>query len=187
MKSGALLTLIAATLASSALAGVPEPYPVEIEPWNTYGRAFVTPGSQSGTDSVLITVLNADYEPISNAVVDIDLSNCEDLCICNPDGLTGVTDQDGQVRLNPRVGGSEECPVIVRANAVTIGVYEMITSTDWGSNGCDGVVGAADLAFFGAAFNATQNPRADYNGDGWVGGVDLSMFAASFISGDGCR
>ncbi|MBU1701140.1 MAG: hypothetical protein KJ927_08495 [Candidatus Eisenbacteria bacterium] len=63
-------------------------------------------------------------------------------------------------------GECEECTVIVRANAITVGTYQIIRSTDFNGAVGDGVVNAADLSFFATAFNYTQFACADSNPGG---------------------
>jgi hypothetical protein len=156
-------------------------------PWDIYGKAFVSPGpnSEGGVGEIVVTVRNMDCEPIEGSVVEVDFSDCFDVCI-NPgeNGLTGISDEQGVVVLNPQVGGCEECTVIVRASGVTIAVYYTMASTDWNGQEADGVVGVADFAFFSAAFKVTGDECADFNGDEVVNGLDFSIFSTSFKRGD---
>jgi hypothetical protein len=123
--------------------------------------------------------------PIEGADAEIDLSQCSNLCI-DPveDGLSGITGPDGTVTLNPRVGGCEDCIVLIKASDVVIALYTRVVSTDWDGSRADGKVAGADFAFFATAFKQTQDTCADYNGDGLVSGPDFAIFAASFASGD---
>lgn len=181
MKTFNLGVLVLAIVATQAIAGVPDPCST-ISPWDVYGHAFMTPGPGAGLGEVEIFVCDPfDNEPVEGADVVIDLFDCDQLCI-NPgeDGLTGISDANGIVRLKPQVGGCEDCLVVVRANGVTIGVYESVRSTDWDGEEADGIVGVPDFAFFATAFRVTQNVCADYNGDGAVNGTDFAMFATSF-------
>jgi hypothetical protein len=184
MRTLCIGTLILALGIYQGAAGVPDPCS-EITPW--LDIAYVTPGpnSEGGVGEVIITVRNDNCDPIPNADVWIDLSDCQDLCINPGDaGLAGTTNAEGVVVLNPQVGGCEDCLVIIRANGVTIFAYPRITSTDWNGQEADGVVGVADFAFFSTAFKVTQDLCADYNGDGAVNGTDFSIFATSFKRAD---
>jgi hypothetical protein len=176
-------------------ADSPDPFKCSCEPWDTYEGVFMTPGSQSDIDEVTIVVCNSEGDPIQGSIVTVDISNCVDLCVCVPDdGLTGTTDAAGAVTLNPRVGGCDECTVILRADGVTIGVYTppgpglpTVRSTDWDGSNCESVVTGSDFGFFAGAFKETQDPCSDYNGDSAVTGIDFSIFAGSFMAGDSCQ
>lgn len=196
------LALVVVILLSSSIhasAEVVDPDLSTVQPWDIYDQAFVAPGDGSGprsnVDEVFVEVLNSDGDAIEGATVVIDLaggggdlrSGCQTLCVDNGDaGLTGTTNEFGLAVLNPRVGGCDHCTVLVRANSVTIAVYDFINSTDWDGAAADGRVTGADFAFFATAFKDPQNdyPCADYNGDGVVTGTDFSVFAVSFNEGD---
>lgn len=157
-------------------------------PWDEYGHALVTPGAQSAVGEVVVLALyevGSCQEPVEGADVEIDLSQCSNLCV-DPveDGLSGITGPDGSVTLNPRVGGCEDCVVLIRAHGVAIAAYLRVVSTDWDGSRADGKVAGADFAFFATAFKQTQDTCADYNGDGVVSGPDFAILAASFASGD---
>jgi hypothetical protein len=193
MKRLLLLGLVSLFVCGTAVADVPDP-DLSGTGWDTMGdgtTAFMSPsaattGLGSVSDDVLITVLNNVGIGIGGAAVEIDVADCVDLCL-DPGGdgsagLTGVTDPDGTVTLNPRVGGCETCTILVRASGVTIATYSEVHSTDWNSAAgpADGTVGGPDFAFFAAAFNVTQDDCADYDNNETVGGPDLAVFAASF-------
>lgn len=167
---------------------VPDPDVSYAQPWDDYGRVLVTPGSQSSVGEVNVAVLYQSgvcVEPIAGSAVEIDLSDCSTLCIDSAhDGLFGVTDEDGMAILDPRVGGCEECVVLVKASGVTIAVYDRVVSPDWDGAQADGHVGGADFAFFATAFKQSQDTCADYNGDGLVSATDFSLFSQSFQAGD---
>lgn len=170
---------------------IPSPEQCVVTPWDEFGQAFVTPGTQSGIGEVAVEVRNDEGYPWC-AVVGIDVSDCEDLCVDpEDDGLWGLTDMYAVARLDPRVGGCADCPVFVRASGMQMRVYDRIRSTDWDGVQADGVVNSADFAFFATAFKQTQDSCADYNGDGHVSATDFSMFSASFRAADaneaGCR
>ena len=182
--------------AAAAPADVPDPDLSDAGVWDVWGQAFVSPGSltdlrASGIDDVTITVRNRDGLPILGADVVIDFAghgarvDCDGLCLDPVDAqLTGTTDINGEVTLNPRVGGCDDCTVIVRADGVTIAQFDHVSSTDWDGFAGNGQVQGPDLAFFATAFNVTQDACADYNGDGSVGGPDFSFFATSFNLAD---
>lgn len=191
------LTLVAVILLFTSIqasAEVVDPDLSTVEPWDTYDLALVAPGGGrfTGIDSVTVEVRNQDGDPIEGATVVIDLGGgggglgrgC-DVCVDPVDpGLTAVTDASGTAVLNPKVGGCDVCTVIVRANGVTIAVYEVIVSTDWNGFDADGMVTGADFAFFSTAFKQSQDPCSDYLGDGGVSGSDFSFFSTSFKGDD---
>jgi hypothetical protein len=194
--AGILSVMVVTALVTQPIgvsAGAPDPPFCPIEPWNTYGHAFVTPGSNSegGVGEVSIQVFNINGDPIPGAFVEIRVSDCMfdvDMCL-NPGGagLTGTTNDQGIVVLNPQIGACGECetfPIVVLASGVTIGSYPRIVSTDWDGVEADGFVGVADFAFFSTAFKVTGDECADYNGDGVVNGADFAIFSTSFKRGD---
>jgi hypothetical protein len=192
MKKLISLLVISMFVGSVAYADVPDPATSSVEPWDTWGQALVIPGSTISNDDVTVTVHNSQDQPIVGATVEIDLSGCTGLCIDPVDaGLTGTTDGSGVATLNPVVGGCEDCTITVRANGVTIRQYTHVSSPDWDGGVADGNVGVGDLAFFGAAFNQTQDACGDYDGDGAVGVTDLPVFGAAFNGGasnpNGCQ
>jgi hypothetical protein len=169
-----------------AEAETPDPDPSSVQPWDTYQRAFVTPGTagDGGVGEVTVVALTVNGDPVQNASVEIYFGPCV-LCMDSQDpGLNGVTDENGECVLNPAIGGCDGCVVGVRVNGLTISLYTTIVSTDWDGHRTDGVVGAPDFAFFATAFRVTQDDCADYNGDGVVNGLDFSMFATSFKRAD---
>jgi hypothetical protein len=194
MRVTSLGILILVLGVCAATAETPDPPCADVMPWDVYGKAFVTPGasSEGGVGEIVVTVRNMDCEPIEGSFVEVDFSDCPNVCI-NPedDGLTGVSGEQGVVVLNPQVGGCDECTVIVRASGVTIATYQSMASTDWNGQEADGVVGVADFAFFSTAFKVTGHECADFNGDEVVNGLDFSIFSTSFKRGDanlgGCQ
>jgi hypothetical protein len=194
-----ILPLLATILLFGSIhvsANNPDPDLSTVEPWDTYEQAFVAPGDgglRTNIDEVTVTVVNDEGDPIEGATVVIDVGQgggglseeCPNLCIDPIDpGLEATTNALGIAVLNPRVGGCDICTVIVRANGVTIAVYDFINSTDWDGSAADGAVTGADFSFFATAFKTTQDACADYNGDGDVTGSDFSVFATSFKGGD---
>ncbi|MBD3335463.1 MAG: hypothetical protein GF355_08090 [Candidatus Eisenbacteria bacterium] len=175
---------VAASFVSIA-ADLPPLVFFEAEPWDTMGFVFVSPGRESGIDVVQMRLTDDLGNPIPDIEIVVDISGCFDLCVDPVDpGLTGVTDANGELTLDPQVGGCEDCTVIVRGNGVTVGVYGSVHSTDWNGNAASGRVGPGDLAFFAGAFLVTQDACADYTGDDAVGPSDLAVFSASFRGAD---
>jgi hypothetical protein len=160
------------------------PLPVDsalcsVEPWDTYGKAFVSPGDQSGSDTVAVTVYDDFGRPLWNGPVEIDVTDCSNLCVDTPvDGLRGFTDAAGLVVLDPRVGGCDSCAVLVKANGSTIRKYNRIASPDWDGSWADGRVDFADSSFFYTALGST-GPCGDYDGNGTVGLSDLLIFVST--------
>ncbi|MBU8920245.1 MAG: PQQ-binding-like beta-propeller repeat protein [Bacteroidales bacterium] len=162
------------------LGTLPPPSIVQssVEPWDSYGLAFVCPGTGTSCDSVTVTIRDENGDPCPYYDVEIDLSDCTGLCIDIPDGLSGTTDRDGVVRLDPRVGGCAECDVIVRAMDTDIRIYSKVTSSDWDGNWADGKVETVDSLYFMSQFmQPFPELCADYDGSGYVDLVDLSMLA----------
>jgi hypothetical protein len=164
--------------ANSQCIPLPSAAQSTVSPWDGYGKAFVSPGVQSRVDRVTITVKDAAGDPMPGARVAIDISACASLCIDTPDGLSGVTDLLGNVTLDPRAGGCETCPVIVRANGMAVRSYSQVVSPDWNGYFADGLMSWPDSAFFLAAYDA-GDPCADYDGGG-VGLTDLQLFLAAY-------
>ncbi|MCK4413315.1 MAG: VWA domain-containing protein [Candidatus Eisenbacteria sp.] len=161
-----------------------DPFLSTVEPWDTYGQVFVSPGTQSGIDSVTITVLDEYGLPFPGVEVSIDLTDCDAICADYPDdGLSGSADVDGVVLLDPRAGGCADCEIVVRADSVVLRTYIRMTSPDWNGVYADGMIDSTDIAFFLDAY-AAQDPCVDYNGDSVVDSPDSSLFAASLAAGD---
>lgn len=178
-------------LMGAAAADIPDEENSSCEPWDTNGCAFITPGlpseGKSASDCITVLVRNADGDPLEGIDVEVDFSDCTELCWCDPPmESTGPTNAAGITVICFSGGGCEQCTVIVRADGVTICVYQDVRSTDWDGSACDGIVGGADFAFFATAFKVTQDPCADYNCDGAVTGADFAIFAVSFQFGDAC-
>jgi hypothetical protein len=182
MKRSLAVLALLVMLQGVAVASNPDPDLSTCHPWDETGQPFGTPTQCSDVDDLLVSVVNSEGEPIEGATVVIDLSDCDQLRIGDPNSLQGTTNAAGIVILNPDVGGcQDECTVLVRANNVTICNYGTgWRSTDWNGEEGDGAVTGADFAFFANAFKQTQDDCADYNGDGDVTGTDFSVFATSF-------
>ncbi len=160
---------------------LPDPARCSVAPWDAYGKAFMSPGSQSTVDQVTVTLTTLLGVPVSGAEVSIELWDCADkpICVDSPvDGLRAVTDFMGRAVLNPQVGGCAVCSVVVRAAGVVIRTYPSLASPDWDGVQADGRVDSADQGWFSAA--GSQEPCADYDGDGLKTTVELTMFATAY-------
>lgn len=188
MKKLAFLALLV-ILQGAAVASIPDPDLSTCHPWDETQTPFGTPSQCSDVDDLLVSVLNSEGDPIEGATVVIDLSDCDELIIGDPNSLTGTTDEFGLVLMNPDVGGCQfGCTVLVKANNATIcNYFTGFVSTDWNGDEADGAVTGADFAFFANAFKLTQDDCADYNGDGSVTGTDFAVFATSFKCPDSNR
>ena len=143
---------------AGSIPGVPDPTQCSVDPWDAYGHAFVSPGTQSAADAVTITVLDPNGDPLAGAAVELDLGQCGDLCVDIPDGLAGMTNANGQLTLNPRVGGWKLCDVEVLAGGVVIRHYSEVRSVDWDGTVGNGGVTDLDVEFFQEAFLGTLDP-----------------------------
>ncbi len=165
------------------LPSTPDPGQCTVSPWDSYARAFGTPGHQSNVDDLEVFIADQSGVPLPAVPVEIIVSACG-LCLDPEDhGLRGETDAAGTVLLNPALGGCEECTVRVQAGNVVIRTYSRFVSTDWDGVQADGRVDEADVAFLQGALG-TNEPCADYNGDGMVNLVDVNLFYASYSMGD---
>jgi hypothetical protein len=164
----------------------PSPFTSTVDNWDAWGAAFVSPGAQSQVDLVTIVVRNAMGVTMPGIHVWIDLGGCasEPICMDSPEaGLSGVTDMNGVVRLNPRLGGcGGYCPVVVRAEGVELRTFNL-KSTDWNGFLADGRIGAQDVSWF-ASVMGTDEWCADYDGNGNVGPADYLMLMTAFNAGD---
>jgi hypothetical protein len=135
----------------------------------------MVPGTGTPPDSVTVTVRDELGALCRNAVeVEVDISDCNGLCVDSPDGLSGTADESGTAYLDPRVGGCDDCDVIVRANGIDIRSYARINSADWDGTWADGDVGPEDMYYISSQ-NGTSDPCADLNGDGVVDLADLDI------------
>lgn len=166
-----------------ASAGSPDPALSSVEPWDSFAnpQALVIPGAD-GLDTVRVTVLDSQGNPCAGAEVRIVFSGCTNLCIDCPDGLTGVTDGDGVVILDPRVGGCDDCVIEVTADGLVIGSYTHVSSPDWDGS-ADGLVGLSDTGWFTGAWMGPYDACADYNGDGVMDIDDYAIVYGAFGMG----
>jgi hypothetical protein len=164
-------------LSATGSVAQPDPGQCSVLPWSTYAnpRAILSPGI-SGIDTVRVTVIDPFGWPIESALVEIDLSDCGALCIDTPDGLSGYTDANGVVVLDPRVGGCDECKIYVLADGVAIDSFTTISSPDFDG---DGVVTQADqdtlMAYLGSP--ASNFQCANFNGDNYIDTSDFGLFS----------
>jgi hypothetical protein len=162
----------------------PDPAQSSVPRWDAYGHAFVSPGTASKVDTVLVTVRDCSGAPVPEARVEIRFFGCTRLCIDYPDaGLSGTTGEDGSVVLDPRVGGCDDCTIQVTANGIVLRSYTKIVSTDWNGILADGFVDAADVTWFASAMQS-QAPCGDYDGNGKVGPDDYQLLMAAFMASD---
>lgn len=155
-----------------------------VEPWDSFGQAFVSPGGVGSYTDLSIQVRNAAGHHYNNAHVEIIIpESCTGLCIDDPqDQMSGYTNAAGWVDLLPKIGGCADCPIEVRANGITIRTYYRIVSTDWNGFRADGHVTNGDLAFFGAEYagGVGYHPCADYDGDGRTNPFDFGIFVSAY-------
>lgn len=185
-RAGALVGIACLLLSVvTARANPPDPTRSTVAPWDALGKAFVSPGTQSGVDAVTITLLDSGGAPCAGVGVTIQFPGCTDLCIGSPTGLSGTTGPGGTVILDPQVGGCGACTVTIHAGGVLLRQYSSIASPDWDGTQADGAVNAADSAWATPWFlTATYTPCADYNGDLACNLSDAVLFNAARVAGD---
>lgn len=190
MKWPSVLILVFVALSGPTLAQDPYPDSCKVIPWDWFENAFMAPGTDDGSGSpvgeVGVLVKDEDGNIIADAHVVIDLSDCSTLCIDPHDaGLSGMTNDEGEIYLNPAVSGCEDCTVLVKADDLTIRTFHGVTSSDWDGSAADGFVNSADFAFFAAAYKQTQDDCANYDrSHPGVGNLEFAWFAISFKWGD---
>lgn len=169
-------------LVSTAGAGVPDPDNSAVIPWDAFGdQIFVSPGAWG--DHIIVFVEDSDGNPCPWVKVEIDISACNTLCVDCPSGLVGMTNQMGWLMMDPRVGGYEECEVVLRADGVVLRTFNRVTSPDWDGTRADGDVDITDFSYFALNYPSPPmpyEPALDYNGDGIVGAADSSLFGACY-------
>lgn len=162
----------------------PDPKKSAVGPWDAYGHAFVSPGTQSGVDTVRITVRDFSGAPLPDSPVEIRFFDCARLCIDYPEtGLSGTTDAGGRVALDPRVGGCDDCTIQVTADSLVIRTYTKVVSTDWNGIQADGLVEGTDVLWFLSAMRS-QDVCGDYDGSGIVGSEDSLLIMAAQLALD---
>jgi hypothetical protein len=185
MKWILLAAALCVAAAPAAEAGPPDPTQSSVDPWDAYGAAIMCPGTSVQLDTVRLTVRDAGGLPCIGVSVTIDVSNCNNLCIDTPSGLTGTTDLAGVEILNPRVGGCEACNIVVRAGGVVLRTYTQVISQDWDGSWADGIVNEADSAFFSLQYQSPPKPYSvcsDFNLDGQVDMIDFSLFGNAWLN-----
>ncbi|MEZ4649858.1 MAG: hypothetical protein R3E97_13935 [Candidatus Eisenbacteria bacterium] len=137
--------------------------------------------------SVVESVIrNEDGIEMENVTVVFDLSTndpCRDVLI------QGLTDENGRVTLVlPGGGCAEGAQVRVKANGVTIRIYESAKSPDFDGAGGSGAVDIADLVDFTGEFLGTQPAGChDYDNTGATNLGDLIIFAPAFAAANHCQ
>ncbi len=156
-----------------------------IDPWDIANRVFVSPGTQSGVDQTTITLRDSDNELMPYTYVRVDFGDCYPLCIGgDPPVVEGVTDANGELVLDPEVGGCAECEVRVVADGVVLRTYPRVVSTDWDGEWGDGQVDGSDSEYFQEMLGLGAGDCADYDGDGSVSVEDYIIFTQSYVAGD---
>ena len=160
--------------------------PVSIQiPAGALGTPVLNPGNSSAIDLLRVGVKGPGGTPVVGAHVRIDVSACPSLCVDFPDdGLSGITDVDGNAYLNPRVGGCEICPVIVYVDGIPELQLPGVIGMDWDGLTADGRVDLADYTWFQTALG-TGERCADYNQDGIVDMIDYGYFQQAYGSANG--
>ena len=105
----------------SAATAQPDSSQSSVAPWDTYGQAFVSPGTQSGVDLVTITVADSSGNLLEGVFVEIDLSGHRDAGAGPVHGLVVAQPPAGEGAERAQLQG----PVAVhhRATALDDGVY----------------------------------------------------------------
>ncbi len=167
----------------SAIAGVPDPAASTVYLWDDIGQVVVSPGPIA-TDEIFVVnavIRDADHNPVVDAYVELDLSDCSGLCIDSSNsGLSGITDEVGEVQFKPQVGGCSDCSAAILADGIVIRSYSKVVSPDWDGNNGDGLVCQQDFDAFSLAYQAGFGPCFDYDNNGNVGANDFIIFNAGY-------
>ena len=198
VRKATLLTAAGLLIASAAVANVPDAT-LSIKP-----ACISLTGSLAGSADPVgaFTVVVNDFSgnPINNASVVIDFSNCNDIQICDDqlDGAALVNCAGKTVRKFTDIAGSVTFTLIggsngagnastllnggrIFANGTLIGSP---TVTAFDLNGLSGV-GATDLAAWLTDFGSGQPyGRSDYDCSSAVGATDLSVWLTTFGTGN---
>lgn len=180
----ARLSVIALALASAAApvfaSEVPDPDYCSVVPCDAMMGVLTTPHSGSGPEATqfVVTVMFDPVTPIPNAFVELIVRQPAHHHFCPGAVLTGTTNAQGQVTLNPALGGCTLAHdmIRIRANNVDIRMYDRLLSPDFDGE-ADGRVHISDFAFFGSRFVAGAPGCTDYYNDGRTGIDDFSAFA----------
>ena len=153
-----------------------------VSPWDDAGQAMVCPGQLTPVDSVAVVVRDTSGVEIPCSFVQLDLEQCAELCkeelILTHEDVDLSPDSSGVTGFNPRIGGCEDCPVVVRAfDQFDLRTFGRVVSPDFDGTRADGIVDDADAAFFAQALG-TQDACADYDGDGFVTLLDQAILTA---------
>jgi hypothetical protein len=161
---------------------------------SAFGTGLPDP-SQSHVDPCLVICPDGDFDfyvvirdingqVIPAAEVCIDLTNCPEVALCNPDGSEGYTIQNGRIcaiaadgSFTFRVRGGGTCPepgVVVYANDVPLR-FVPVASPD--QDGNFAVEDPQDTDILQDKFlNNPTDPTADFNCDGHIGTADVAIF-----------
>jgi hypothetical protein len=135
-------------------------------------------------------------QPIDNAVVEI-LIGCQvsgEIVLCEDQTLVDYTNSEGKVWFN--IGGGGCCKVPgaceIRANGVTLRIYDVVVSADHAYSGNVGIPGGGDgdvdpidLGAFITAYQGGSGPASchDYNNSGLTDPADLGTFIEAYKGG----
>ncbi len=160
-------------------AGIADPDYCLVEPWDTYGQVFVSPGVGS-VDTLCITVHDAGDNPLAGALVEVVFTGCNALCFSpGNDYLSATADGNGVVYIDPEIGGCDVCLVEVFADGVLLRSFNDVVSPDWDGTQADGAVTSADQSWFSTQLGG-PGACADYDGNGTVTVGDFSLFNQAF-------
>ena len=197
VRKATLLTAAGLLVASVAMAGVPS------ETNSTKPACISMVGSVAGVPDAAgqftVVVRDLANNPLNGASVVIDLSNANDLAICDDQldvnalvncaaktvrKFTDVTGSVTFIVLGGSNGGGNASTLLnggrIYANGTLIGSPTVSAFDLDGSSG----VGANDLSAWLGDFGSGQNyGRSDYDCSGGIGANDLSLWLGAFGSG----
>lgn len=197
-RNAALLVAAALFGAPAATAQIPSPANSTVPPCISLVGSVGGVPDAAGTFTV--TVRDLANNPMIGAAVEIDLSNCPDLGLCQnqldpnvtlaclPKTALKVTNAFGQATFI-LLGGSNNAAGItganagrIRANGILIG-SPTVSAYDLDGAG-NPAVGANDLGWWLFDFaSGNYYGRSDYDCSGNIGANDLSLWLARFGSG----
>ena len=181
MCRGLMSTLFFLVLVGSAVAEVPDPDNCSVMPCDLFMGVLMCPyGVGSAPPQVTaftVEIINGAGMPVPNAYVEIIALVPGNHQFCANAGLTGITDENGQVEMNVSGGGCTlgMDAVVISANGVFIRVYDRLISPDY-SGEPDLEVSLPDFTFFGSAMIQGHAGCTDYFDDGTTGLDDFSAF-----------
>ncbi|MFN8548976.1 MAG: hypothetical protein U0527_13675 [Candidatus Eisenbacteria bacterium] len=192
VRSLAVLLLAGLWIASPRIArseGIPEIF-AEVVPWDALNGGIVCPPNPTPLPASIaqITIRNSLGNPIPGLSVVVLVTQLS-LPMCSE--FTGVTDSQGHVDI---VCGAAGCAhhvpgaLVIKANGVTIRVYQNCKSPDFDGASGNGAVGLPDLIAFAREFNGQSPPSChDYTNDGLCNLADLTIFGPAFSRALHCK